>query len=81
MKLAELKAACLFGESITIASARTGRILVQNAMKSNGAMLGLDVFGIQSKMRISRDGTFAMAYFYCYAYDDECKRLKETANA
>lgn len=77
MNLHELVSVCRWGTCITVASARNGRILIQNAMKSSGTILNLDITGMEPKIRISNDGNYGKAYLYCYAHEDEYKKLKE----
>ena len=72
MTISILKDACMSGSVITVVSARTGRMLIQNAMKSSGAMLSLQLYDIQSRIRlVGGDGKFATPYIYCYANEDD----------
>ena len=75
MKLDELKANMMSG-IITVASAKSGRILIHNAAKLSGVLLELNVTGITPKIKLPAEGTFSVPYLYCYASEEEYKRLK-----
>lgn len=75
----ELCESLQYGERLKVLSARTGRMLIENAVKSEKqkAFGEMHVWGIHAVVIVSKDGSYAHPALVCWCGEDEYNRFKK----
>lgn len=78
MNINELCENLQYGEQLKVLSARTGRMLIENAVKSEKQKTfgEMKVWGIHARIIVSKDGAYAHPALVCWCGEDEYNRFK-----